>query len=427
MRILIITQWFEPEPAFKGLAFASALRKRGHEVRVITGYPNYPGGVVYPGYRIRGVMHEMMDNIRITRLPLYPSHSKSRIGRIFNYGSFALTAVLYGMFIRFKPDVIYVYHPPLTIDISACIISKLRGVPLLVDVHDLWPDTLVSTGMVTRRSTLAFIGEAAKRVYRRAAVITTCSPGFRARLLERDLAPEKVRLVYNWCNEKMLGQRTSTPPAILAQIRGKFTVVYAGNMGPAQNLSSVLYAAAKLMTTHPDVVFVFVGSGIDVATLKKKANELALTNVNFLPQMPMEEVGHVLDAADAVLVHLRDDPLFAISIPSKIQAYLFAGKPIIIGVRGNAATLVEDAQAGISVAPDDVAAMAAAVQSLAAMPAEARTAMGRRGRAYYDAHLSFEVGVDKMEAALEAAAATKRNANTFTLRNALHRNNAGSL
>jgi colanic acid biosynthesis glycosyl transferase WcaI len=409
MRILIITQWFEPEPAFKGLAFASALRDRGHEVRVMTGYPNYPGGVVYPGYRIRGIMHEMMDNIRITRLPLYPSHSKSRIGRIFNYGSFALTAVLYGLLIRFKPDVIYVYHPPLTIDISACIISKLRGVPLLVDVHDLWPDTLVSTGMVTRRSTLAFIGAAARHVYRRAAVITTCTPGFRARLLERDLAPDKVRLVYNWCNEAKLRQRSSTPPAILEQLRGKFTVVYAGNMGPAQNLSCVLDAAAKLRTVRPDIAFVCVGSGIDVATLKQKARQLELHNVHFLPQMPMEEVGHVLDAADAVLVHLRDDPLFAISIPSKIQAYLFAGKPIIVGVKGNAAALVEEAQAGIAVAPDDAAAMADSIATLATMPVAQRVAMGERGRAYYDAHLSFHVGVDKMEAALEAAASLRQD------------------
>ncbi len=427
MRILIITQWFDPEPAFKGLAFASALRDRGHEVRVMTGYPNYPGGNLYPGYTIRGIQNEIMDNIHVTRLPLYPSHSRSRIGRILNYGSFALTAVLYGLFIRFKPDVIYVYHPPLTIDISACIISKLRRVPLLVDVHDLWPDTLVSTGMVTRKSTLAFIGQAAKRVYRRAAVITTCSPGFRARLLERDLAPEKVRVVLNWCDEKNLSKRASTPPAILEQLRGKFTVVYAGNMGPAQNLSCALDAAAQLKSTHPNVAFVFVGSGIDVAVLKEKAHALALDNVHFLPQMKMEEVGHVLDAADAVLVHLRDDPLFAISIPSKIQAYLFAGKPIIVGVRGNAATLVEEAQAGITVTPDDVNALAAAVQTLAAMPADQRAAMGRNGRTYYDTHLSFNVGVDKMEAALVAAAATKHSARSATSRTAQHQNNAGSV
>jgi colanic acid biosynthesis glycosyl transferase WcaI len=287
MRILMITQWFEPEPAFKGLAFASALRDRGHQVRIMTGYPNYPGGVLYPGYRIRGVSHEIMDNMLITRLPLYPSHSQSRMGRMLNYGSFMLTAAIYGLLIRFRPDVIYVYHPPLTVDLAACIIAKLRRIPLLVDVHDLWPDTLAATGMITRRSTLAFIGAAAKRVYRRAAVVTTCTPGFRERLLTRGLAPEKVRLIYNWCNEKALAQRTSQPPEMLAQLRGKFTVVYAGNMGPAQNLSCVLNAAAKIRATRTDVAFVFVGGGIEVEALKEKARVLGLANIHFLPQMPM--------------------------------------------------------------------------------------------------------------------------------------------
>ena len=408
MRILIITQWFEPEPAFKGLAFASALRNRGHQVRVMTGYPNYPGGVVYPGYRIRGVSHEIMDNMLITRLPLFPSHSQSRLGRILNYGSFALTAALYGLVIRFRPDVIYVYHPPLTVDLAACIIGKLRRIPLLVDVHDLWPDTLAATGMITRRSTLAFIGGAAKRVYRRAAMITTCAPGFRDRLLERGVPAEKLRLIHNWCNEGSLAKRASTPPAILEKLRGKFTIVYAGNMGPAQNLDCVLEAAAKLKATRLNIAFVFVGSGIEVEPLKKKAQALGLADVHFLPQMPMAEVGHVLDAADATLVHLRDDPLFAISIPSKIQAYLFAGKPILVGVRGDAAAMVNEAGAGIAVTPDDADAMATAVLQLAELPAEARAAMGQRGRAYYDTHLSFEVGVNKMVEALEAAACTKR-------------------
>jgi colanic acid biosynthesis glycosyl transferase WcaI len=402
VKILILSQFFDPEPALKNIAFAKALAADGHDVRVLTGFPNYPGGKVYGGYRIRWRQREVIDGITITRVPLYPSHSRSRIGRIANYGSFAASASLAALFSRWRPDVVYTYHPPLTVGLAASLISVLRGVPFVYDIQDLWPDTLAATGMIGNPRLLRFIGVLAAAVYRRAGLLMPQSPGFAQRLRAVGVPERKIRVVYNWCDEAALDDAgTWTRPAALA---GKFLVTFAGTMGAGQGLDAVLDAAALLQAAQPDVRFLFIGGGIERSRLEGVARARNLTNTLFLPPVPMQQIGAVLQAADALLVHLRDDPLFSITIPSKTQAYLFAGKPIIMAVRGDAAALVRRAEAGIIVPPEDAEAIAAAVISLARTPATERKAMGARGRAFYEAELSFDVGVRAVLSTLKAAA-----------------------
>lgn len=396
MRILLLTQWFDPEPTFKGLLFAKELQRHGHEVEVLTGYPNYPGGQVYSGFRIRPYERSVIDGVPVTRVALYPSHDGSAVRRILNYGSFALSATLASV-LRRRPDVAYVYHPPGTIALPAMAMRVLRGVPFVYDVHDLWPDTLSSTGMVSSGGALGLVGLGMKGVYRLAAEVVVISEGFRQRLRERGVSDDKVTVIPTWTYEDDITAGSPT-------LRGAdepFTVVFAGTMGKAQALDTVLDAAALLK--GEDARFVFVGGGIEVERLRARVGTERLDNVTFLPRVPPSEVGEVLASGDALLVHLRDDPLFRITVPSKTQAYMVAGKPVLMGVAGDATTMVEDADAGVCFAPEDPESMAAAVRELMALPPERLAEMGANGREYYERELSLAVGAGKLAGVLERA------------------------
>ncbi len=405
MRILFLTQWFDPEPTFKGLAFARELVRRGHEVEVLTGFPNYPGGRVYPGYRIRSRQREVVDGIRITRVALYPSHDRSAVGRVANYLSFAISAATIGVCSVRRADVAYVYHPPATIAFPAMVLKLLRRVPFVLDIQDLWPDTLAATGMVGNRTVLGAVGWFCRLAYRSAARIAVLSPGFKARLIERGVPAEKIEVIYNWCNEAAISQAQPDAPILAeAGMKGRFNVIFAGTMGKAQALASVLQAAKLVAEREPRVQFVFVGGGVEVATLKGEAAALGLDNVRFLPVRPASEVGPLFAAADVLLVHLRDDPLFAITIPSKTQAYLASGRPILMAVRGDAADLVRNADAGVYVEPENPDAIAAAICEMAGLPSGELTAVGERGRAFYQEHLTLASGADRFENLLRSAA-----------------------
>ncbi|GGR36083.1 sugar transferase [Deinococcus ruber] len=392
MRILLITQWFDPEPTFKGLLFAQELRRQGHDVEVLTGFPNYPGGKVYPGYRVRAFQREVMDGIPVLRVPLYPSHDQSGAKRALNYLSFAASAAIGALFLK-RPDVAYVYHPPATAALPALLLRLLKGVPFVYDIQDLWPDTLAATGMMERPAILNAVHRFMQVVYRNAAHVVVLSGGFQTRLIERGVPPEKITVIPNWTDEQQI-QLTPPAPERLRDLglQHTFNIVFAGTMGKAQALDIVLAAAEQLHVQRPEVRFVLVGGGIEVERLQKEARLRALENVLFLPRRPPSEIGELLQLADALLVHLKDDPLFAITIPSKTQAYLRAGKPILMGVRGDAAQMVEAARAGVAFEPEVVAALVQAVERLILLRADQRQTMGQSGQTYYWEELSLTRG-----------------------------------
>jgi lipopolysaccharide/colanic/teichoic acid biosynthesis glycosyltransferase/glycosyltransferase involved in cell wall biosynthesis len=342
-----------------------------------------------------------MDGIHVLRVALYPSHDASGLHRALNYASFALSAaVLGGMLVR-QPDVLYVYHPPATIALAAMVIGALRDVPFVYDVQDLWPDTLEATGMLSNKRLLAIVRRWCDVVYRRAAHIVVLSPGMRRKVIERGVPSSKVHVIYNWCDEASI-----SPPDVPreAKLSERFTVLFAGTMGRAQDLPSVLCAAAVCQTIAPSVEFVLLGGGVERGNLISFASQMGLHNVRFLGRQPMHAMGPILAAADALLVHLKDDPLFRITIPSKTQAYLAAGKPIVMAVRGDAADLIMASHAGITCQPGDPRSIANAVKELAEAGDARLASMGRNGRAFYDRELSTSTGVDKFERILAASA-----------------------
>jgi len=392
-RILLITQWFDPEPTFKGLLFAKELVSRGFEVEVITGFPNYPGGTLYPGYRIKPIQREVIDGVLVTRVPLFPSHDKSKLGRVFNYLSFAFSSLIYGVFAAKRPDVIYAYHPPLTVGVSAIIIKLFRRVPIVLDIQDMWPDTLKATGMLTSKHLLGFISKICNLLYRSVNQIVVLSPGFKKVLVNRGVCADKIEVIYNWADEKVLRNIGDAPPEDLSNIEG-FKVLFAGNVGQAQGLSVILNAALLLKDDFPKLYFVILGQGLMLDDLKARVTELGLHNVRFIPAVGMEKVGGFLNAADALLVHLNADPLFEITIPGKTQAYMAIGKPMIMGVSGDAANLVTKANCGVCVEPQNSASLAeAAKQLMLQSPADLQT-LGNNAALFYDENLSVKVGVD---------------------------------
>lgn len=398
MRILILSQWFDPEPTFKGLLFAKELAKRGHEVEILTGFPNYPEGKLYDGYKIKFFQREMINGIPVIRVPLYPSHDSNSTNRILNYISFALSASLPGFFLVKRPDVIYVYHPPATIGLPALFLYLFYRTPFVYDIQDLWPDMLAASGMLDNSAALWIIEKWCRFIYSQAAKIVVLSPGFRETLIRRGVLGHKVEVIYNWCEDDKI-QATARNEDLARELgmAGRFNIVFAGTMGKAQALDAVLEAALLLRNKLPKVQFVFVGGGIDVGRLKEKTIEQGLTNVRFLSRRPPIEIGDILNLADVLLVHLKDNPLFRITIPSKTQAYMAAGRPILMGVKGDAAALVEKAEAGLTCTPEDPQDIADTIEKFYNMPQQDLALMGHNGKMFYEHELSLRIGASRFE------------------------------
>lgn len=393
-RVLLLTQWFDPEPTFKGLLFAKELVSKGYDVEVVTGFPNYPGGVIYEGYKIKFIQKEVIDGVNITRLPLYPSHDSSAFKRILNFVSFAVSALFYNLFFLKKVDVIYAYHPPLTIGVVAVITRLFRRIPIVYDIQDMWPDTLKATGMLNNEKLLGFIGKVAKWVYKRVDRIVVLSPGFQQLLIEREVPESKIDIIPNWCDEPSLSLITQPTDTSIAEDK-RLKIIFAGNMGKAQALDTVIDAATHFHNKAEEVVFYMIGGGVELKRLKRIVVEKGLTNMVFIPQVPMAEIGWYLRQADVLLVHLKKDPLFSITIPSKIQAYMFLGKPILIGVEGDAKNIVNSAKAGIVFEPENVHSLIEAVQAMLLTDRAKLLEYGQRSSQYYSDYLSLSSGVEQ--------------------------------
>lgn len=393
MRVLLLSQYFDPEPLPRGLMFARELVKQGHQVEVLTGFPNYPSGKIYPGYRVRLVQREMIEGIKIIRVPLVPSHDSSALHRMFNYLSYALAAAIMGPWLVRKPDVIHAYYGNATIGLPAWVIGVVLRAPFVLDIQDLWPDSITASGILPQRYQLLvpMVEIWCQFIYRWAEKIAVLSPGFKQELVARGVPESKLQVIPNWCDEVQV-QAGPLRPEEERLLDGRFNLVVAGTMGTVQGLDVVLDAALLLADLEPQVQFVLVGGGVERPHLEARAASLGLKNVLFLPWRPVEEIGALLHRADTLLVHLKDDPLFAITIPSRIQAYLAVGRPILCGVRGNASEMVKQAGAGICFEPDSPSALAEAVTDLCRLSEQARADMGERGRRFYRDRLSVPVG-----------------------------------
>ncbi|RYC11527.1 glycosyltransferase family 4 protein [Nocardioides zhouii] len=404
MRIAFLTQWFDPETGSAAIpgAIARALKDRGHDVTVITGYPNYPTGRLHDGYRVKLLQRERLRGLRVFRVPLYPSHDSSPVRRALNFLSFMASASSLGALIARRSPVTLVYSTSVTVGMAGWVLRRVLRKPFVLLVQDLWPDTVIATGMVPdrlARPAELIIGAFCQRIYAAASVILVISPGLKDLLVDRGIPEEKIRVVYNWVDEDMF--RPVEPPA---RDGSTFDVMYAGNLGDVQGLDVALRAMA-LLDDLPHVRLRFIGDGVARLKLEELVAQLGMGNrVLFEGSRPVEEMSATMASADVQLVCLKDIPLFRVTMPSKIQGILASGQPMLVSAPGDAAVLAERSGAGIAVPAGDVEALAAAIRRCARMPKAELRAMGHRGYEFYERELSAKVGVRTMEEALLDAA-----------------------
>lgn len=390
MRILMLTQYFAPEiggPQTRLAAMCAELQRLGHDVEVVTGFPNYPRGKIFPGYRNALYRREVRHGFTIHRVWLYPAMGGG-IGRMINYASFAATSI-YGLMRAAKPDYIFVESPPLFLAISAYVAGRLRGAPFIFSVADLWPDAIVEGGFLQDGFLMRCLSAIEKWSYRKAAYVNAVTEGIRDALLHKKSLPsEKVLFLPNGVDTVRFRPRSED--ATLKKVyglEGKRVILWTGTLGYAHGLENVLQAA-QLLKDRPEIHFLFVGDGSAKATLQKTARTLRLSNVTFRDPVPVEELPPFLSLADCGIASLLNIPIHEGARPSKIFPVLASGKPLIFVGKGECARLVQQAGAGLVVTPGDPCALAQAVLQLTSDPESART-LGMRGRQFVEANLQW--------------------------------------
>lgn len=405
MHIGVLSQVYDPEPGGGSISavLARGLRNRGHRVTVLTGVPNYPHGKVYDGYRIRPHAIEIRDAIPVHRVPLYPNHGTRMAGRLANYGSWALSAATIGAGCLRDVDAVWTFYSEATIGLPVVVLRALRK-PVLLHVQDLWPESVLHSGFVRPGAGLDAVAAGTRRWcrmnYRAATSLAAISPTMRDVLISRGARPDKVHVVYNWADEAVFSPLRN--PRTAGRL-GTSTVMYAGTLGYVQSLDVAIRAAARIRARVPDFRLTIVGSGVAEEHLRALAARLGAHNVRFLGRRPPGEMGELYAAADAQLVSLRDDPAFATTVPSKLQAGLASGSPLIVAARGEAARIVRAAQAGLAVAPGDETALAHAFATFSRVGKDQRNSWGNAGREFYQEHMSVERGVAAIETLLASS------------------------
>lgn len=402
MRVLILTQFYWPEERSAPTnlaAVAEFLQDQGHEVTVITGFPNHPFGRIYPGYNMRWRQWEEIRGVRVLRLPLYPDHSLSMLRRALHYSSFALSSGTLGAWLtrRFEPDVLLVYLPPLTNGFPIQVLKSIHRVPAVYWETDLWPEALSATGKKLRPWIRRIIQILDSAVHRRADKICLNSPGLARRLEEKGIAPERLEVVVDWADEDLFFPVDPDPDlAARHGLADKFNIMYGGNFGPAQDLDTVIEAACRL-TDLEDLQVVLIGGGEKETELRATVAERQVENVRFIERQPMTEIHRFFALADILLVHLSPSPLFERQIPSKIIAYLACGKPILCAVAGSAAEVVREADAGLCSQPGDAASLELSIRGLYEMSPDERQRLGTNGRRAYLDKYTRELQVTRFE------------------------------
>jgi len=410
MRVLILSQYYTPEPVPKPSELAEELVRRGHQVAVLTGYPNYPSGDLYDGFKLAPMERTTVGGIPVVRAYEYPYHGTRALGRMLNYLSFMLSAPLASVLLP-ECDVIYVWHPPLTVGVAAAIIARLRGLGFVYDVQDIWPESAVLSGLLKGGFLVTLMTWIERVVYRQSDHILVVTEGARQNLIGKGVPPEKVSVANHWIDEQLFARPAGDVFAATRLEHGwvdRFVLLFAGNIGLVQGLDTVIDAAAAL-PRDSNALIAIVGDGTDRQRLEDRVRASGLeSRVQFLARRPMDAMPPLFAAADALLVHLKKSELSRLVIPTKTLAYLAAGRPIVMAMEGAAADLVRAADAGIVVPSEDAAGLVEAIETLRKLPEAERQAMGVRATTYLKAHLTKRVVIPEYEALLEQVATRRR-------------------
>jgi len=391
MRFLFLTQYFPPEvgaPQVRLAALARELVRNGHEVEVVTALPNHPGGRVFPEYAQRLYVHEVWEGCSLHRVWMYAAQGTGA-KRMLSYMSFTFTS-LFGLLRSRRPDWIFVESPPLFLSMTAWIASIFWESPFIFNVADLWPDSVKEMG-VLREGWLLRIAEHLEHwSYRKARHVNAVTDGIRDVLIQKKGVPAgKITFLPNGVDTHLF--ESDTVDNALAQefgLQGHKVIVYAGTIGFAQGLDVAIDAMALIQPDHPEALLVFLGDGGERERLAKRVADEGISNIRFIPPKPLEFVARLYTVATAGFASLKDLPLFEGARPSKLFPIMASAKPVIYSGRGEGARIVQEANAGWLVSPENSLALADAIRDLLTHPDLART-RGISGRSYVTRNLSW--------------------------------------
>ncbi len=400
LRVLIVSQYYWPE-GFRINEVAKSLLDKGVDVEVLTGKPNYPRGDIFAGYRAWGCLREVHDGININRIPLL-ARGKGGWRLALNYLSFVFSGLMFAPWLLRgkKFDVIFVYAPsPILQTIPAIFLGWLKGCYVVLWVQDLWPDSLSATGYVNNKTILKLVEHVVRFIYRHVDLLLVQSEAF-IQPVSALASGTPVKYYPNSVDESF-SVPTSAAVPVIAGLNAGFSVMFAGNIGSAQAVE-VIVEAATLLKDKADIQFVVLGDGSRREWMVQQAKILGLSNLHLPGRFPVETMPGFMQKASVLLVTLADQPIFAATVPNKVQAYLAAGRPIIACMRGEGANLVAASGAGLAVPAGDAKALAEAVLRLHRMSPHEREAMGDKGRLYYRQHFSHDMLVDRLVGLLQS-------------------------
>lgn len=398
MKILIVSQYFWPEN-FRINDLAMALKERGHDVSVLTGMPNYPAGKAFDGYSWWRKRRDHMKSIPIIRSPLFLRRESKSWQLVLNYLSFAVSASVWGAwaFRKKEFDVIFTFEvSPITVAYPAMVMRKLKKVPMLFWVQDLWPESLSATGSIQSPAALSMVQRLVKNIYQHCDLIPVQSQAFIEPAMEVGAEREKIRYFPNWVESlfKPVSLEAGASERLEVPSDG-FVVMFAGNLGEAQSIETMV-GAAEILRNMP-IHWIFLGDGRRREWLEASVVEKKLDRVHVLGSRPLETMPSYFSLADAMLVTLRDDPVMMATIPSKVQSYLACGRPVIGALNGEGARIIDDSGSGFCATSGDEVGLAEVVLKMSQLSPQKRQMMGDAGLAYYAEHFDRKMLIDKLE------------------------------
>jgi glycosyltransferase involved in cell wall biosynthesis len=397
VKLLLVSQYFWPE-TFIINDVVRILHEQGHEVVVATGKPNYPDGKVFEGYRAWSIQQEQyMGKVDVLRVPLWPRGAGGAMNLILNYLSFVLAGLLFlpWMLRKRKFDAVLVFAPsPITQAIPVIPLKWIKKAKMALWVQDLWPESLFATGFVKSPHLLRLVGWMVKAIYRHSDMLLVQSRAF-IEPVARYAAREKIRYYPNSIDVRPQVAHISIPEDLRALLEKHFCVVFAGNLGTAQSLETLVQTAVHLRD-DPQIRLVLVGSGSRLAWLQAQQVAHELDNLVLPGRFPMEAMPQIFERSSALLVSLSDDETFAQTVPSKIQAYLAAGRPILACMNGEGAKVIFEAGAGYSSPAEQVLPLVENIRSMKALSESERNIMGLSGKAYFNKHFEMNSQVARL-------------------------------
>lgn len=385
MHVLYLAQFYnEPQDAGAGrhYAFTRTLAEKGHRVTVITGQENYRTGRIPDRFAGRVVHREEKEGMAILRTWVLTGHRRRFALRYLNHMTFLMTGLWAGLRAKPRPDVVVASSPPLFVAVAGGLLSWLRRAPLITDIRDLWPESVVALRLPVNPIVVKAGFALARWVYGRSRRLIAVTEGIRDGLCKQGQPEEKITTIPNGVDLNLYeGSPAESCLRESHHLTDKFLCVYVGGMGPVHNVGT-LVETAQILRDRPRLHFLLIGDGGEKPALMKKVKELGLTNVTFLDPVPKQDVPGVLSSADVCVYSLRNDPFFKGTFPNKNFDYLASGCPVVLAVEGESRDLVEKAGAGYVVTPESAAEMADAISRVVSLPVDQREQMGRRGRSY---------------------------------------------